>query len=173
MALNMLSIFSWVLLAIQHLKLYFPVGMKSCHCSGDLNMLSLTYTWISQLNESSQVKSEFSELYLHTVRFECQSSRRQFCNVGRSHHLLNTQHSPHGCRIITQFWRGGQRPTIWQKDYKASLVEVLCVPKSIMWGFWTFWTLKLTNFETCFWTRDTCHVGSEDTMWKPLSSRWF
>ena len=31
--------------------------------------------------------------------------------------------------------------------------------------FWTFWTLKLTNFETRFWTRDTCHVGSEGTMW--------
>ena len=42
-----------------------------------------------------------------------------------------------------------------------------------MGSFWTFLTLKLTNFETRFWTRDTCHVGSEDTMKKPLSSRWF
>ena len=30
--------------------------------------------------------------------------------------------------------------------------------------------VKLTNFETRFWTRDRCHVGSEDTMGKPLSS---
>ena len=36
MAQNMLNIFSWVLLAIQNLKLCFPVHQKSCHCSGDL-----------------------------------------------------------------------------------------------------------------------------------------
>ena len=35
---------------------------------------------------------------------------------------------------------------IKQKDHKASPVKVLCVPKSIMWGLWTFWNLKLTNF---------------------------
>ena len=79
----------------------------------------------------------------------------------------------HGCRTVKQFWRGVQRPAIWQNDHKASPIKGSCIPKSNMWGFWTFWTLKLTNCETRFWTRDTCHVDSEDTMWKPLSSRWF
>ena len=47
----------------------------------------------------------------------------------------------------------------------------MCLTKPMDGPFWRFWTQKLTNFETRFWTRDTCHVGSEDTMGKPLSSR--
>ena len=30
--------------------------------------------------------------------------------------------------------------------------------KSNKSSFWTFWTLKLTNFKTRFWTCDMCHV---------------
>ena len=37
--------------------------------------------------------------------------------------------------------------------------------------FGGFLDQKLTNFRTRFWTRDTCHVGSADTIGKPLSSR--
>ena len=53
-------------------------------------------------------------------------------------------------RTVRQFWRGVQRPPILQINQKASYLQGPCVPKSIMWGFWTFWTLKLTNFETRF-----------------------
>ena len=44
------------------------------------------------------------------------------------------------------------------------LVQWICVSKSNTCGFWTFWTSKMTNFKTRFWTRDTCHLDSEITM---------
>ena len=97
------------------------------------------------------------------------NSRMRWVDYVKERNIVST----HRCRTVKQLWRGGQRPPILQINHKASYLQGLCVPKLNMWGFWTFGTLKLTNFETRFWTRDTCHVGSEDTWWKPLSSRWF
>ena len=42
--------------------------------------------------------------------------------------------------------------------------------KSFVGKFWSYSLLKLTNFKSRFWTRDTCHVGSEGTRWKLGSS---
>ena len=46
----------------------------------------------------------------------------------------------------------------------AALIHLYAILK-------VFALIKLTNFKTRFWTRDTCHLGSEDTTGKPLSSR--
>ena len=70
-------------------------------------------------------------------------------------------------------WKMVQRCGIWQIKPLASQKQEPLSVKSNNSGFWTFWTLKLTIFETRFWTRDTCHVDSEDTTWKPWSSRCF
>ena len=46
-----------------------------------------------------------------------------------------------------------QRCGIWQIKPLALLEQKPLPVKSNNFGFWTFWTLKLTNFETRFWTR--------------------
>ena len=74
--------------------------------------------------------------------------------------------------VKSKFIAPNGQPAIWQNDHKSSPVKVLCVPKSIMWGFGRFWTKKFTNFKTHFWTHDTCPECSEASMFWALSSRW-
>ena len=52
-----------------------------------------------------------------------------------------------------------QRCGVWQNDGMTSLNQGQVLVKSDSSGFWTFWTLKFTDFETRFWTRDTCTHG--------------
>ena len=46
------------------------------------------------------------------------------------------------------------------KAIKRVYKKTLLIVESDRSGFWRFWTQKLTNFETHFWTWDLCHVGS-------------
>ena len=78
-----------------------------------------------------------------------------------SNSRISITHFPSGlnqCRKVLN--RGDIYFLKAERAYKKTQLTV----KPDSSGFWTFWTLKLTNFETRFWTRDTCHVGSEDTM---------
>ena len=45
---------------------------------------------------------------------------------------------------------------MYTRSYYAASIHLYAI-------FKVFAQIKLTNFETRFWTRDTCHVGSEDT----------
>ena len=70
-------------------------------------------------------------------------------------------HFPRGLNQCRKFLQKGDIYFLKaEREYKKTQLTV----KPDSSGFWTFLTLKLTNFETRFWTRDTCHVGSEDTM---------
>ena len=81
--------------------------------------------------------------------------------------------SPHFPTGFNQFRKFPQRGDICFQKAKRAYKKTSLSVKSDKSVFWRFLTQKLENFETRFWTRDTCHVSSEGTMSWALSSRQF